>query len=25
VVIMFVLVQCTQLLGDWLVRRTDKR
>ncbi|MBL8335883.1 MAG: methionine ABC transporter permease [Rhodoferax sp.] len=25
VVIMFVLVQLTQLLGDWLVRRTDKR
>ena len=25
VIIMFVLVQCTQLLGDWLVRRTDKR
>ena len=25
VIIMFVLVQCTQLLGDWLVRRADKR
>lgn len=25
VIIMFVLVQLTQLLGDWLVRRTDKR
>ena len=25
VIIMFVLVQCTQLLGDWLVRSTDKR
>lgn len=25
VIIMFVLVQLTQLLGDWLVRKTDKR
>ena len=25
VIIMFVLVQCTQLLGDWLVRRSDRR
>lgn len=25
VIIMFVLVQLTQLLGDWLVRRTDRR
>ena len=24
-IIMFVLVQLTQLLGDWLVRKTDKR
>lgn len=25
VIIMFVLVQLTQLLGDWLVRKTDRR
>ena len=25
VIIMFILVQCTQWLGDWLVRRTDRR
>jgi ABC-type methionine transport system permease subunit len=25
VIIMFVLVQCTQYLGDWLVRRSDRR
>jgi len=25
VIIMFVLVQFTQWLGDWLVRRSDKR
>jgi ABC-type methionine transport system permease subunit len=25
VIIMFILVQCTQWLGDWLVRRSDRR
>jgi MFS superfamily sulfate permease-like transporter len=25
VIIMFILVQCTQWLGDWLVRRADRR